>query len=788
MDKRTLPKQKHLAKTRKGSWKALSDSDLEDLSASIQRTFKWEHEPRQFQLDAIKAQLQRKDVIVHAGTGFGKTAIAAGPHALEEMKGKVTFLISPLIALQEEQAATFESEFHLSAVAINSTHGGLNKKLLSDIREGRWQIVVISPEMMLSKAFLSQVIRHRDMLQRTLAVVVDEAHVVSHWGSGFRKQYGTLGILKALLPRETPFVALSATLPPRVRNDVEKKLQLNQKTLVSIDMGNDRTTVSLIVRGMQHSMNTYNDLALAVPDGIETPDEIPKAFIYADTLAVATQIETYLYEERCPKDLWYKGFIRPYSAAFSSAYRHAVMVLFRMGIVRILICTDAAGMGCNIPDIDLVIQWKLPASVSSFVQRAGRAARGHGRTGLAVLLVEKSVYEGDVVTYVTQRQSEQVQEKGKSKPKKSSVREAASYPKGEKGYAVARGSLRGGYDKANDTTNDPIDVPLDESAIDEGLYTLVQTGKCRRGVLTKVFGNKPAEPTVPCCDTCDPSLLDRARPGPPKIAKRAVAVKRGIPNLLVMEQIRAWRVRIHDKAFTRSFFSPAGFMSNDLVELLASVGPINTKAKLLAVLGGQWARSFATYGDALLTELKRINIPPMKPKPKKKKDNAKRPQAASDTGEGNDDGRGRKRARVASSTIATPTAPAIEAVTPAVNPSPAPVPVTNSPLPQTPARSSSASSNPYSALRSVGATAAASSSPALYPYPGYPQAYPSTPIQIRYGSFTHPWPLEPRNPPQPGLVVASVWCGEAYGYALRWVPPPQAPGASQVPAPGPART
>ncbi|KAF5331589.1 hypothetical protein D9611_007759 [Ephemerocybe angulata] len=666
MDKRTLPKQKHLAKTRKGSWKALSDSDLEDLSASIQRTFKWEHEPRQFQLDAIKAQLQRKDVIVHAGTGFGKTAIAAGPHALEEMKGKVTFLISPLIALQEEQAATFESEFHLSAVAINSTHGGLNKKLLSDIREGRWQIVVISPEMMLSKAFLSQVIRHRDMLQRTLAVVVDEAHVVSHWGSGFRKQYGTLGILKALLPRETPFVALSATLPPRVRNDVEKKLQLNQKTLVSIDMGNDRTTVSLIVRGMQHSMNTYNDLALAVPDGIETPDEIPKAFIYADTLAVATQIETYLYEERCPKDLWYKGFIRPYSAAFSSAYRHAVMVLFRMGIVRILICTDAAGMGCNIPDIDLVIQWKLQHLCHPSYSGRDEPRGAMGRTGLAVLLVEKSVYEGDVVTYVTQRQSEQVQEKGKSKPKKSS------------------------------------------------------TGKCRRGVLTKVFGNKPAEPTVPCCDTCDPSLLDRARPGPPKIAKRAVAVKRGIPNLLVMEQIR-----------------PAGFMSNDLVELLASVGPINTKAKLLAVLGGQWARSFATYGDALLTELKRINIPPMKPKPKKKKDNAKRPQAASDTGEGNDDGRGRKRARVASSTIATPTAPAIEAVTPAVNPSPAPVPVTNSPLPQTPARSSSASSNPYSALRSVGATAAASSSPALYPYPGYPQAYPSTPIQIRYGSFTH---------------------------------------------------
>ncbi|KAF6750191.1 hypothetical protein DFP72DRAFT_851881 [Ephemerocybe angulata] len=157
---------------------------------------------------------------------------------------------------------------------------------------------------------------------------------------------------------------------------------------------------------------------------------------------------------------------------------------------------------------------------------------------------------------------------------------------------------------------------------------------------------------------------------------------------------------------------------------------------------------------------------------------------ASSTTQADDEGRGEKRARVTTS-IATPTAPAIEAVNPPVIPSPAQVPVAT-PLPQTPARTSTASSNPYSALRSVGATAAASSSPspAQYPYP----YYPSTPVQIRYGTYTHPWPLEPRFTPQPGLVVASVWCGEAYGYALRWVPPPQAPGASQVPAPGPART
>lgn len=85
------------------SWSGLEEKDLEGLAQIIQEGFQWEHLPREFQVQVIHAQLLRKDVLIHAGTGSGKTAIAAGPHTHPKVKGMVTFMVSPLIALQEEQ-------------------------------------------------------------------------------------------------------------------------------------------------------------------------------------------------------------------------------------------------------------------------------------------------------------------------------------------------------------------------------------------------------------------------------------------------------------------------------------------------------------------------------------------------------------------------------------------------------------------------------------------------------------------------------------------------------------
>ena len=90
------------------AWTGLRPKDLEGLDKKICEIFKWTHSPREFQLEAIKAQLLRKDVLVHAGTGSGKTTIAAGPHAMvDKSKGMVTFMVSPLLALQEEQVSQY---------------------------------------------------------------------------------------------------------------------------------------------------------------------------------------------------------------------------------------------------------------------------------------------------------------------------------------------------------------------------------------------------------------------------------------------------------------------------------------------------------------------------------------------------------------------------------------------------------------------------------------------------------------------------------------------------------
>lgn len=90
---------------KRGNWKGLTFTDLDNIDQKIKERFKWDHSPRPFQLEAVKAQLERKDVLIHAGTGSGKTFVAAGPHAHEKTEGMVTFMVSPLIALQEEQVS-----------------------------------------------------------------------------------------------------------------------------------------------------------------------------------------------------------------------------------------------------------------------------------------------------------------------------------------------------------------------------------------------------------------------------------------------------------------------------------------------------------------------------------------------------------------------------------------------------------------------------------------------------------------------------------------------------------
>ncbi|KIY43270.1 P-loop containing nucleoside triphosphate hydrolase protein [Fistulina hepatica ATCC 64428] len=572
---------------------------------------------------AVQAQLEGRDCIVHAGTGWGKTMVVAGPHFHNAAKDRTTLLISPLIALQDEQVSTFQDEFGLEAIAINSSHHGCTDENLQNCRvlvlttvSRYWSshIVVISPEMLLHKKFVEQALKIPEFQQRVLSVVVDEAHIIAYWGADFRKQYSQLHTIRAFLPPETPFAALSATLSRNVRANVLSTLQIIEGTYEDVNVGNDRENVSLVVRAMHHPMNTYADLDFVIPRAMDNPTSIPKTFIYCDNVAAATEMETYL-NSRLLEQYQNTGLICPYNAKFLQEYRSAAMEQFKKGLIRVLICTDAAGMGCNIPDIDVVIQWKLPNSVSQLLQRAGRAARLCSRTGIAILLVERTAYTIDIFTPSAALASSTVTRKKKTSQPTGGASVSKKTTAEMKAYALCHGVARGGPDPVQDTIYIREEPPLDMEILDldgaAGLYAFVQTTGCRRKVLKTIYNNTDIVPTAPCCDLCDPRLLDRARPGASSRALRQPQIRRGLPHLPTVKRLGLWRKEIYERDFSHHMFAEDAFLRDDTIELLASVGPINDDAavvpRLRTLLESQWAW-YSRYGEELFNLLGTLDI------------------------------------------------------------------------------------------------------------------------------------------------------------------------------------
>ncbi|KAI0350724.1 P-loop containing nucleoside triphosphate hydrolase protein, partial [Trametes cingulata] len=378
----------------------LTPEDVRTLAAKMREVFKWDSDPRDFQLEGVRAQIEGQDIIIQAPTGAGKTALAAGPHVWPGNEKKFTLMVCPLLSLEEEMVQTFKTDFGLDAIAINSKNGACSPLVIRDILAMKYQIILLSPEMLQSRTFMNRILRNSSFMRNIISMFIDEAHCIAHWGADFRKKYGSLGKIRAFLPRGTPVIAVTATLTVRVRRTIHSVLLFSQSAAQSrfVNKGNDRSNVSIVVRACEHPLNTYADLDFVIPgpEKLKRASDIPKTYIYVDNIATGAEIIDYLIEKlevhmsRSPSSRIPLGIIRPFNATLSHEYRGLAMMHFRSGSIRILVCTDAAGMGCNIPDIDRVIQWKLPATMSNFIQRAGRAARGKNRTGVAVLLVEKS--------------------------------------------------------------------------------------------------------------------------------------------------------------------------------------------------------------------------------------------------------------------------------------------------------------------------------------------------------------------------------------------------------------
>ncbi|KAF7352556.1 ATP-dependent DNA helicase Q-like 3 [Mycena venus] len=608
--------------------------ELELLPGLIRTHYtKWTNGAKDFQLECMGAQKLGKDVLLHASTGAGKTGIAAGPHLLPSSKGKVTLMVSPLLSLHDEQVSTFQTEFGLKATAINSANGGCTKEIMEKVVTGEWQIVMLSPEMLLSRRFIDGVLRKPAFGSRCLSVFIDEAHCISHWGASFRKKYASIGIIRAFLPRTTPIIAVTATLTPRVHQDLIVKLQFDPKNYMFCNIGNDRPNVSQIIRSMEHPANSYRDVDFMVDPEAE-PKDIKLSFLYSDDIADGGKLVDHL-NGRVNSAYRSRGLVRPYNAGMSREYRVHVMALFKAGIIRILVCTDAAGMGCDIPNVELVVQWKLPKNLSSWIQRAGRAARGPVMQGMAVMLVEKSAFEASTAAdnpdNPVPSSTPPIRGRGRGRGRGTGGRGGSGRRGGKnqgKEYAEIHGQKRGWYRGVNDSIkaleDSDAEIPVDAPA--EGLYAVVQATICRRIILSRVFKNAmPAVPKEACCDICNPTLFDHVRPSKPVRAVRQKGIRKGPPVDSVRQSLFKWRREVKKMDYPNSIFAAHAILDDATCELLSSIGPVDDIVTLEQLLKSSWSR-WAELGNRLYVYMRGLKIPPLPPPPTRKKKPSAAPQ------------------------------------------------------------------------------------------------------------------------------------------------------------------
>ncbi|RDB26762.1 hypothetical protein Hypma_005334 [Hypsizygus marmoreus] len=250
--------------------------------------------------------------------------------------------------------------------------------------------------------------------------------------------------------------------------------------------------------------------------------------------------------------------------------------------------------------------WKAPANLSSWVQRAGRAARAAGRTGMAVMLVEKSAFEVNQGPIV---------EDSNLVEAVSSMPQGRGGRGGHGGLVGVAGAKRGTYGGAHDqppVVNTPQHVAND--APGEGLYALIQATTCRRKILSTVFRNPPSAGVPPheCCDICHPSLFGRTRPSKPVAAARMQSIKKGEPVEAVRLRVYQWRRTVKKTRYPAAMFAPHAFLDDKACDLLASIGPVETRQQLEPVLLG-WAR-WEELGDDLFHTMKQLVIPSLAPK------------------------------------------------------------------------------------------------------------------------------------------------------------------------------
>lgn len=311
---------------------------------------------RPMQEEIITAALEGKDVLAIMPTGGGKSICFQVPGL---MRDGITLVVTPLIALMKDQIQNLNDR-GVRALAI---HAGMSRHevdlALNNAAYGDYKFLYLSPERLGTQLFRSYI----DVLDVSF-IVVDEAHCISQWGYDFRPDYLRIGELRERI--DAPVIAVTATATPSVAQDIMERLGFKEKLLLK--SGFERPNLSYIVRQVEDKYSQILNVCNGVPG---------TGIVYARNRRKCEELSEFLMAQGVSASFYHAGL-----GGQARAERQAA---WKSGAVRVMVCTNAFGMGIDKPDVRFVVHYDLPESPEAYFQEAGRAGRD-GKRSFAVQL------------------------------------------------------------------------------------------------------------------------------------------------------------------------------------------------------------------------------------------------------------------------------------------------------------------------------------------------------------------------------------------------------------------
>ncbi|MBR1405626.1 MAG: RecQ family ATP-dependent DNA helicase [Bacteroidales bacterium] len=315
---------------------------------------------RPMQEEIIRCALDGKDVLAILPTGGG-TSVCFQVPAL--MRDGLALVVTPLVALMKDQVRNLQDR-GIRALAI---HAGMDRHqvdlALNNAAYGDYKFLYVSPERLGTFLFQS----YLPVLNINF-IVVDEAHCISQWGYDFRPDYLEIGSLRSKV--DAPVIALTATATPQVADDIMQRLGFREKNVCKT--GFERPNLSYIVRRCEDKTGQLLDICRGVQG---------TGIVYVRNRRKTEEVASLLTADGISASFYHAGLGHQSRTERQEAWRK--------GETRVMVCTNAFGMGIDKPDVRFVVHLDLPDAPEAYFQEAGRAGRD-GLRSYAVLLWNSS--------------------------------------------------------------------------------------------------------------------------------------------------------------------------------------------------------------------------------------------------------------------------------------------------------------------------------------------------------------------------------------------------------------